>query len=71
MLQEAGPHSPLGVGWSLGEQSCLQAQGGFPAQNPDGILCDLRQVPSHPGPLPSLFPSVHTIHWLSLSLSYT
>lgn len=48
MLQEAGLHSPLGVGWSLGEQSCLPTQGGLAAQSPDGRLCDLGQVPSHP-----------------------
>lgn len=48
MLQEAGLHSPLGVGWSLGEQSCLPTRGGLAAQSPDGRLCDLGQVPSHP-----------------------
>lgn len=39
MLQEAGLHSPLVVGWgSHGEQSCLQTWGGLPIQSPREVV---------------------------------
>lgn len=55
-------------GWSrgsFGEQSCLQTHGGLPTQSPDWRLCDLGQVPPHPGSW-SLSSSVCEIHLLSV-----
>lgn len=55
-------------GWnrgSLGEQSCLQTHSGLPIQSPDWRLCDLGQVPPHPGSW-SLSSSVCEIHLLSV-----